>query len=45
MPAEVPQLAGTAMELQLGEFREASFLKFLLRDAGVVALSCRRAAA
>ena len=35
MPAEVPQLAGTAMELQLGEFREASFLKFLLRDAAV----------
>jgi CHAT domain/AAA ATPase domain len=35
LPAEVPHLPATAMEWQLGEFREAAFLKFLLRDGGV----------
>ena len=35
LPADVPRLPATATELQLGEFREAAFLKFLLRDAAV----------
>lgn len=35
LPAEVPRLPGTAVEEQLGEFGEAAFLKFLLRDATV----------
>ena len=35
LPAEVPHLPETATEWQLGEFREAAFLKFLLRDPAV----------
>jgi hypothetical protein len=35
LPGEAPQLPGTAMELPLGEFHEAAFLKFLLRDPTV----------
>lgn len=35
LPADVPQLPATATEWQLGEFGEAAFLKFLLRDAQV----------
>ncbi|MBL8665937.1 MAG: CHAT domain-containing protein, partial [Rhodospirillales bacterium] len=35
LPADAPQLPATAREWQLGEFGEAAFLKFLLRDAQV----------
>jgi hypothetical protein len=35
LPSDVRRLPATATELQLGEFREAAFLKFLLRDSGV----------
>ena len=35
LPVDVPQLPGTATEWQLGEFGEAAFLKFLLRDPEV----------
>jgi CHAT domain-containing protein/AAA ATPase-like protein len=35
LPADAPRLPATATELQLGEFREAAFLKFLLRDGDV----------
>ena len=45
LPAEVPVLPGTATELQLGEFSEGAFLKFLLREPAVErryrAVSCR----
>src|SRR5208337_4822804 len=35
LPAEAPQLPATILEWTLGEFGEADFLKFLLRDAMV----------
>jgi tetratricopeptide (TPR) repeat protein len=35
LPADMPQLPPTVTELQLGEFSEAAFLKFLLRDTVV----------
>jgi tetratricopeptide (TPR) repeat protein len=35
LPADMSPLPGTAAEWQLGEFGEAAFLKFLLREAAV----------